>query len=159
MLSVKNCFTYAYSAGTFSDFQFDTKNESTGQVTNVIDLIGASSPSTIHINEGQAKLTLHILVTEAFATGTEGVSFILFNHTSATDISGGKAIWDSGILGVSQLPLGQQINVTLPAGKYSRYLGMDYVVESTATSAGKVVMWIDEGVEPDATLLDMDDSA
>ncbi len=157
MMDVDNCFTYAYSAGTFADFEFDTDTQANQELPNVLDLIGAASPSTIRIGEGKKAPYLIIKVTEAFAGAVSGVSFILYTHTAA-DVSGGKAIYDTGILNVSQLTLGQIIQIALPAGKYSRYLGLDMLLGSEQTSAGKVVAWIDENAEPDVALLDMDDT-
>ena len=41
MMDLKNCFTYAYSAGTHADF-VEAVTSST-ELTNVLDLIGADS--------------------------------------------------------------------------------------------------------------------
>ncbi len=158
MLDRRNCFTYAYSDGSKSDFEYDMGgSQASEELPNVLDLIGAASPSTIRIGEAKKAPYLIIKVTEAFAGGGSGAEFILYTHTAA-DVSGGKAIWSTGILNITQLALGTILQIALPPGKYSRYLGIDYVAISQTHSAGKVVAWISANAEPDVTLLDMDDT-
>lgn len=157
MMDLSNCFTYAYSAGTFADFEFDTDTQASQELPNVLDLIGAASPSTIRIGEGKKAPYLKIKVTESFAGCASGLSFVLYTHTAA-DVSGGKVIWDTGVLNVAQLTEGTILQIALPPGAYSRYVGLDLVLVNEQTSAGKVVAWIDENAEPNVTLLDMDDA-
>jgi len=155
MMDVNNCFTYAYSAGTHADFE--EACTTSAQLTNILDLIGAAAPTTIRIGEGKKAPYLKIKVTTAFAGAASGVEFKLFTHT-AVDVSAGKEIWATGTLAVAQLALGTVIQIALPPGKYSRYLGIDYVAISEAATGGEIVAWLDENAEPDVTLFDMDDA-
>lgn len=150
MLDVNNCFTHD-GAGTLSEDM-----TAATQLTNVIDLIGASSPTTIRLGEGKKKAILKILVTTAFAGAASGVSFQI-NTDDTTNVSAGRTVYDTGTMNITQLAAGTLLQVPL-VGVFERYLGVDFTVISEDATAGTIIAWLDEEVEPNVTVPDLDDT-
>lgn len=151
MLDVNNCFTHDGSGKLVQALTTSI------QLTNVIDLIGAASPTTIRLGEGKKKPILKIKVTVASGGLTSGGSFVV-NTDDTDNVSSGRTVYDTGILAVGQLSAGQVFQIPL-IGVFERYLGIDWVAASEAATDLEICSWVDEEVEPNVTAPDMDDTA
>jgi len=150
MMDVQNCLTHDGSGGLTKDLTTST------QLTNVIDLIQATSPTTIRLGEGKKSPILKIHVKTSFAGAASGVSFQV-NTDNTTDVSAGRTTYDTGTLNITQLTAGTVLQIPL-VGVYERYLGVDYTAISEAATAGTIYCYIDENAEPAITAPDMDDT-
>lgn len=133
----------------FSDDQAITASADS---TNVIDLgapgtpYGAVAPLTQDIGKG-AKIPISVQITEAFNNLTDLTISI---STGATTALGTKVV--SQTIALADLVVGKQISFdVLPNDIKERYLGIEYVVNGTAPTAGRVNAGITMGNQTNTT--------
>lgn len=151
MLDIQNCFTNDGSGGITQTLT------ASAQLTDVIDLIQATTPTTIRLGEGKKSPILKILVTTLFAGAASGCSFVV-NTDDTTNVSAGRTTIGTGIMAAAQLTAGLVLQIPL-VGVYERYVGVDFIVESESASAGAVIAWLDDNAEPNVTTPDLDNAA
>jgi hypothetical protein len=133
----------------FSDDQAITANTDS---TNVIDLGVAGTPygavAPLNNDKGKGnKIPILIQVTEAFNNAT---SLEIKISTGATTALGTTVI--SKVVPLADLVVGYQFPVeVLPNEINERYLGIEYVVDGTAPTEGKVTAGISMGNQTNIT--------
>lgn len=142
-LDIRNCFTYAYSNGTYTDlFQAFTA----GMISmNEIDLDVAG----IRIGGGAKPPWLIVKVGPAdFATNTGGANIKLVNHTDtiAMDGTGHDILCYRFALGV-MVANALLVNQPLPNFIYERYLRIEFEPHTANATAGKLCAYLSDGPE------------
>jgi len=143
MIDIKNCFTYAYSAGTFADFYQNVAADA--ESTNVIDLWAQTSLQT-----GEAGLRITgkngpYLIVKTFAVNPDtGISLnIQLCSSTSTTVSSAYIIAQYRFLTANMAASATTgallINQQLPIGKYYRYLGIYFNV---FTSFGAATLYL-----------------
>jgi len=129
MLDINNCFTHASGDLT----QAVSGN---ADATNVIDLIGADSPSTINLNGGGKPVWLIVKVTTAATAGTIVVDLVT-DEAAALDTSPivllRHTFADEDLI-LAAAADGCIINIPIPAVKYKRYLGLEFTITNTTAT-------------------------
>ena len=151
MLDVKNCFTYAYSAGTAADFEQAICNAGAAEAsTNLIDL-GVDGVDLV----GDNLPYLVVKSTEICAgTGTT-LTITLENDTAVGFNTALKQVFSTGAIPKARTTAGTiLVNQQLPAGRYSRYMRLMFTGDNTFETTGKVVAYLAASPEPNGALLD-----
>jgi hypothetical protein len=147
-LDIKNCFTYAYSAGTFTDF---LQTFTAGALsTNYIDLkvagiriSGATKPPWLIVRVGPAN----------FAGNTGGAQIKLicdsvipvFDAATATDVVVYR--FAMAVMVANAL----LVNQPLPFFDYKRYLSIEFEPHTADASAGQLIAYLSDGPEEGIT--------
>lgn len=145
MIDIKNCFTYAYSAGTFADYYQNVSADAAS--TNVIDLDTTAGINPVGPGKGPYLIVKSVLA----ASGVGTIEFRLVSSTSTT-MSGSTvvAMWRfaNTIMTAGKLLINQQ----LPIGKYYRYLGMYFNIYTTVCTG--ILAYLSDTPEAPETVLD-----
>jgi len=147
-IDINNCFTYAYSAGTFADFSLAVTSAALS--TNYIDLKTAG----IKIAGGSKPPWLIARVTTDFATCVSmGIKLITDSVIPVLDAATAKDVMIFRFLLASLKTTvngGLIINNPLPHFDYQRYLTIEFEPYTNAT-AGKILIFLSDGPEPAVT--------
>jgi hypothetical protein len=145
MIDVNNCFTYAYSAGTFADFHEAVTVAAIS--TNVIDLDNAGTK----IAGGSKPPWLVVWVITAFASCVSmGIKLISDSVVPVLDASTAKDVATYRILLASLTANTLIINQPLGVFDYQRYLALEYEPYTNAT-AGTLCAYLSAGPETAVT--------
>lgn len=132
----------------FSDQQNLAQAAGTYTSTNAIDL--GANPAAPLVNSaggtftpikdlgrgGQAELVAQ--VTETFTSGGAATVTAQLIQSAASNLGSPTVLASSQAIAVASLVAGYQFRIEVPVGVSQRYLGMQYVIGTAATTAGKV---------------------
>lgn len=150
-LDTQNCFTYAYSAGTFTDFvQAITADAAS---TNYIDLRVAG----IRISGGSKPPYLIVKVITAFVT-TVSINFRLQTGSTTGFATTLRDVFQARFALAALTAGALIINQALPNLDFQRYLRMYFDV-FTSASAGTVIAYLSDGPEPGVADVDQTEAA
>lgn len=146
MIDINNCFTYAYSAGTYADF-YQTINTTEEVSTNAIDLdvvgiriAGGSRPPWIIVKIG----------TVIAGSSVTGMEIKLITATAAALNAGVKAVKSWNFVVGTLLAKALVVNEPLGHFDYQRYLGMEFSPVG-GTGSGTICAYLAGGPESAVT--------
>lgn len=140
-----------------SDAQSIAQTAGTYVSTNTIDLGVAGTIPGIGgtpINDigRQRHLELLVQVVETVASGGSAtVSFQLIQSANA-DLSSPTVLQQTPAIAYAGLTAGYQARLAVPAGITQRYLGVQYVIATATTTAGKVTAGLVEAKQTNPTV-------
>ena len=145
MIDIKNCFTYAYSAGTFADFKQNVNTDE--NCTSPIDL---DTDAGLNIVSHKGPYLVIKSIDAAASTGT--IEFRLISSTEEALTGGTTVIVAMWRFTDTQMAAGALlVNQQLPIGIYYQYLGIHFNIYTT-TCAG-ILAYLSDAPEPAETVL------
>ena len=116
--------------------QSDTANTSDAITTYAVDF-GVTAPAV----QAGGKFGLHVVVTTAFTSLTEGVNLTVI-HSASDDLSTSSEKHTSMFVPVAEMTLGAHFFIPLGSRPLKRYVGGLWDVVSTSGATGKTTWYL-----------------
>ena len=134
MLDAANLFSDAQTLAAVASTVLSSKSVDLGSLTNV-----DSKGNTVITDIGRSQVALFAQIIEAVTSG--GAATIDFQLIQADDEAlsvNVQVLSSTGALALAAMYAGKQIALNLPVGITKRYIGMQFVIATATTTAGKI---------------------